>query len=254
MGIVAILDSTGTSHPLDDLSKYHDLPHDLALALVEERAPRAVPSASVLTGCVRRFELERQVDYAVDPRKRLAAAVGTATHAWLAENPYRPHRVRCEVSASAKVKLGDDLPDDYKEVTVTGTTDYYDEDAGILRDWKTKAYLPAGFTPTPAHILQINVYHWLLVLGTDATPVRRLELVYLDQRSVSAFALEPWPLDVVEDRIRAVLRGWALARAAGRLPDVVEGFTQQGRPSAPCSYCDLLAHCRRSKLAEGGAQ
>lgn len=252
MPITDIIDSAGQKHPLADLSNYHDLPHDLALALVEERAERAVPSASVLTGCVRRFELERRVDYAVDPRKRLAAYVGTAIHASLADNPYRPHRVRCEVSTSATVKLGDDLPEPYREVTLTGTTDYYDEDAGLLRDWKTKAYLPAGFTPTPAHIFQVNVYHWLLVRGTGASPVCRLELVYLDQRNVSAFALEPWPLDTVEDRIRAVLRGWALARVAGKLPNVVEGFTQQGRPSAPCSYCDLLSHCRQVRLEEEG--
>lgn len=245
--ITGILDAAGNVHPLADLSAYNDLPHDLALALVQERSPRAVPSASTLTGCIRRFELELITEYAVDPRKRMAAFYGTGVHAHLEAmmakvNPL----VQTEVGLKAPIHLGDDLPAHLRDVVVTGMADYIDRTPGavVYRDWKTKVYLPANYAPAPAHIFQVNIYHWMASFLDDYVPADQLQIVYMDQKNVQGFAFTPWPVATVEAKVRAILRTWAAHRQAGTLPPVLEGWTPKGRPASPCSYCDLLATCR----------
>lgn len=251
MPITGILDKAGNVHGLDDLSQYNDMPHDLALSLVHEREPRAVPSASALGSCLRRFELERVTDYAVNPLKRMAAFYGNGVHGYLEKMMARvAPGVRTETPLAATIYLGMDLAPQYEEVTITGIMDYWDRDGGAIRDWKTKVYIPvkdgvAQIAPTPAHIFQVNTYHWMLSQHPDYAPVNRMEIVYLDNKTVAGFAMDPWPLAKTEAKVRGVLRTWAAHRLAGTLPPVLDGFTMKGKPTAaPCSYCDLLAVCR----------
>lgn len=249
MPLVGIVDAAGTVHDPADLSSWKDYPVDLVRALVSERAMRPYPSASEVGGCLRRWELSRTTDYTVDPRARLAAMFGTGVHLVLERNA--PAGALVELKLSRPVDLGDDLPNELRHLTVTGTMDYWEPDAGVIRDWKTKRYLRADHDIDAAHIFQVNIYHWLLAGRPDYKPVKQVQIVYMDQNKVQGFTGEPWPLERTERRLVAKLRTWALAKAAGGLPATLDCFTPSGRWQGLCGWCDVRDACRQAYVCGG---
>lgn len=235
--------------PIDDalaMASRGDIPYPPALlaALCNSRDSRA-PTASVLTGCLRQFELKRNFGYYATPENGLAALFGTAVHKVLEHSAGDGQQERL-LTATLEFP---EFDEPHNRVTLLGTADHIDESAGIVRDWKTKKYLPVKFEPPFAHAMQVNIYHWLHCQQDGAKPLQRYELVYLDQSRTATYSGELRPLADVEHWIRARLYSWLSAVSAGELPDPVPQFYNE-KPQPPCSWCEVRYLCR--KHAERG--
>lgn len=201
------------------------------------------PSASTLSGCMRRFELKRTTDYFVAPEASLPATFGTALHALLATTVH-DDGVLLEHSMSRPITL--DLPAPFDAVTVSGTADYIDQERRLIRDWKTKRYLPTGFIPPVAHLSQVAVYAWLWAQEHPEVPLREYEIVYLDQGSVFVTRGKLFDLHATEQYLRAALMRWAGPVSRGALPTPIDDFYRSDDlPRGECAYCEVRAQCQR---------
>jgi hypothetical protein len=220
---------------IDGLFPY---PPALVRALMETRESD-VPSASTLAGCLRRWELKRQHDYYVEPTSMLPLLFGTAFHL-LMQKYARPEDGDAEVQLTGVVDTGLEPP--YERLAIQGTPDV--SSAGEILDYKTKKFIPQGWTSRPEHRAQANVYNWLRA-ANGKTPAERWRLVYASQ---SWLAAESGPMRDVEDTgewIRTRLRVWAKAKLANALPPPLPRVldVEKGRPVGECGYCEVREHC-----------
>lgn len=214
---------------------------------MEDRRADTVPTASVLAGCLRQFQLKRRVDYYEKPADLMPSVFGTAFHEHMEKytevgDPLSGPRWR-ELHLAAKVDLG--LPG-YEAVEVHGTCDYLHEGV-LVRDWKSKVYVPQAFEPPIAHTRQVNVYNWL---GAENgyTPAPTWELVYVSQSWLSRFTGPTARLEKVGTWVRERLHEWALYESQGELvPPLEELFADPDprtkRLPAPCGYCPVRDAC-----------
>lgn len=225
------------------------VPVEFLKALIGDQRTSDIPSPSVLGGCLRKFMLERRTDYYTTLTDGLPALFGTAMHAYLER--YAAEGALVEQHLQAPLPL--DLPEPYTQVLLRGTADYidpaYDGGAGVLRDYKTKVFLPAPgkeFYLTDGHRIQLNTYHWLWV-QTGHSPLKYWEVLYTSQTAEPRyFRGELAPLDKVEKWLRRRFREWATHHRDGSLPPVVPEFHQRGSRGAlvaPCSYCPVRDQC-----------
>lgn len=223
------------------------VPVEFLKALIGDQRDSDMPSPSVLGGCLRKFILERRTDYHAALSSGLPAFFGTAMHAYLER--FAAPGALTEQHLSATVPLG--LPEPYAEVTLGGTADYidpeYDGGAGVLRDWKTKVYLPQkDFYASGQHLRQLNTYHWLWVQNGHR-PLKYWELLYFSQTAEPRFFRgELSDPEKVGRWVAKKLREWAQHHRDGTLPPVVPEFDQRGARGAlvaPCSYCPVRDAC-----------
>lgn len=190
-----------------------------------------VPTASVLAGCMRRFELQRTVEYHVKPANQLAPLFGTAFHALMAQHRegYPGHS---ELSLTASM-------DGH---WLAGTVDFL-LPGSLISDWKTKRHIPKGFSPPPEHRAQVNVYNWLAA-ENGYEPAREYELVYVDQGWLSRFIGPLKDLSITRDWISKRLRLWSEPVNRGELPaPLTTLFNPDPKQQGPCRYCEVREQC-----------
>lgn len=238
------------------------------VAAMRDNRDDAVPTASVIAGCLRQFALKRRVDYYEKPNSLLPPAFGTAFHALMEKytevdveavlpeatlgdvsfrNTGPRHK---EVALRATVDLG--IPG-YEAVPVAGKCDYLHEGV-LIRDWKSKKYIPRGFKPTRENKIQVNIYNWLAA-EDGFVPAKEWELAYVSWEWTERFRGEMRPVGKVGEYVRDRLRVWAAAEAAGTLPAPVPAFfVEPGEKLGfPCAYCPVREACLEAFRAETGA-
>lgn len=214
-----------------------DYPVPLIRAIAEQRTLK-VPSASAIAGCLRQFELKKRVDYYARPGASLPSLFGTAWHSHMERYTPTGQQKHKELALAAEFAV------DGESHTLTGQLDYLHE-GEVLRDWKSKAYIPQGFTPPKGHKAQVNVYN-VLAAENGYTPATHWELVYVSQSWLSRFSEPMAPLDATRRWISQRLSLWARSSAGGNLPaplPEVLAVDAKGKPLAPCGYCEVREHC-----------
>lgn len=217
-------------------------PVPLIRAMRKEREDD-VPTASVLAGCLRRFELKRHQDFYVKPFTMLPSLFGTGFHGLMDENTPTGEGIHVEMKLLARMHLG--LGGEFEDVPVGGRVDYFKEGA-LVRDWKTTGYIAKDFKPYPEAKAQVNVYNWLAAQA-GYEPAPDWEIVYVSRSWVSRFSDSMQPLAVTEGWIRKRLLRWASAVSQGRLPEpvpeVLDADAKTGKPVGQCGYCEVREHC-----------
>lgn len=243
------------------MSAAGQLPFPLPLlAAAEESRDDAVPTASVLAGCLRQFQLKRRVDYYESMTDLLPSIFGTAFHLLMERHTEYDQREIVDMLPGGRVEYDKGGPRHrelqlqarinlglagYEDVPVGGKCDYLHEGV-LVRDWKSKRYLAQGHTPSRENKAQVNVYNWLAAQN-GYTPAPRWELVYVSQSWVATFAGDTEALGFTEGWIRKRLLRWAEAEARGELvaplPQLFADTDRYGRLPAPCGYCPVRATC-----------
>ncbi len=226
-------------------------PYPLLAALADQRNAE-VPSASVIGGCLRRFELQRRYDYYVNVRDGMAALFGTAMHALMEK--YTEPGVEAEYRMAHVVEFPS-LPEPYNQIVFTGKSDYPHARRKYIGDFKSKAYVKKDFYPPSQTIVQLNVYHWLWVM-TGHEPLESWELNYLDwSNEPKQFRGEFRPVEAVGKWVVERLYEWASHAAAGTLPAPIPSFHNKLKADRGiCNYCPVLQYCEaRWKEEQGGS-
>lgn len=226
-----------------------EVPVEFLTALVPSREDR-YPTASSLTGCLRKFELKRTTDYYEPVTNKLPALFGTAMHALLESQAVDDALVEHHLTTTLDLE-DETLPEEYRIAVVSGTADYidttFDEGSGRIRDYKSKLYVSKDLYPSKAHRFQVNIYHYLWVRNGHQ-PLKHWEILYFDQSRAPRYFRGPLsPIEKVERWLRKTLHTWASNAAAGTLPPPIPEFFQRdpktGKPLSPCSYCEVRAAC-----------
>lgn len=216
-------------------------PEPLLRAMADSRDDE-VPSASVLSTCLRQFQLKRRHEYYEKPQDLLPAIFGTAFHLLMERytetDPGPRHK---ELDLLTRVNLG--LPG-YEAVPVKGRCDYLHE-AALVRDWKSKKFLGRDHQPTQENVRQVNIYNWLAA-ENGYTPAPAWELCYVSQSWVATFTDRTRKLSLVREFVVERLHEWALYEVQGELvPPLPELFQadEKGKLPFPCGYCPVREHC-----------
>lgn len=228
-------------------------PPPLVAEMAQQREA-GTPTASTLAGCLRRFELQKRTDYYESGHKMLPAIFGTAFHALM--DGHRKANLQPGEHAESRWRADIYIPTSdstTQAVSLSGQVDFMRE-GDVISDWKTKKYIPQGFTPPQEHKAQVNVYNWLAAQN-GLVPAVTGELVYVSQDWASRFTFPLKDTAFTGDWIRSRLAVWAGAVARNALPPPVDAFWQQdeatGKLPAPCVYCPVLEACRAAVAAEG---
>jgi hypothetical protein len=226
------------------------------------------PSASVISGCLRKFELQKEVEYFPTVASHMRLANGTASHTMWEGQDTPPGVLTDTVRLSAVLDLGiESLSDKYRYIELNGRPDYLDP-TGItyspsigtfIRDWKSKDYVPVAgkFYPPPENRIQANIYNWLWV-KQGHPPLDFWELIYYDrQGEPKTFRAPLRPVQYTEDWLVTTLTPWAVKAAAGGIMPPIKDFymrDKQGRLTGGlCKYCEVRDVCEIRHLAEGGS-
>lgn len=219
------------------------------LALVEAMADQrgdTQPSASSIVGCLRRFELQRKMNYFDEANGQLPPLFGTAWHSLMEMYTERIKRagdlIEKRLSKTFRFDRGNSA---YSEVEFSGKLDFF-RPGQFIMDWKSKRHIPQGFVPTQENTRQANIYNWLAAVnGYEAAP--NVELVYVTQGWVQREVFRATPLDVVEDFVTRRLTRWVEAARSGSLPPPVPELfgepDRYGKLPAPCGYCPVREQC-----------
>lgn len=213
-------------------------PVPLIRAIAEQRESD-VPSASVIAGCLRQFELKKRVDYFSRPTSSLPSLFGTAWHTLMEGYTEVGNGAHKELRLSTAFEV------DGKAYAFSGQLDYLKE-GEVLRDWKSKAYIPQGFTPPRSHKAQVNIYN-VLAEANGYKPATRWELVYVSQSWLSTFSEPMASLAATREWIQKRLSTWARTSTGDNLPppipEVYEVDAKTQKSVAPCSYCEVREQC-----------
>jgi hypothetical protein len=250
----------------------------------EEPNANSFTPSRLLSICDRQRVLQQGSDHFVDIEYAWAALRGSAFHALIQQSGRYPgllgsvREVRLETEVpldsnsdrgrSARVTAAAFIPP-RTPAHFTGKSDFI----GLLRqeddtiyaqilDYKTTGYLAAGFTDpmadayTAKHVLQINMYKWLVERALP-TALRRdvrvvvedMELVYFDMKREVRFtscgsriegrrtyAALP-VIDDIEDRIKTLIR--QKQRALTVLPPVLDDYPNHWA----CQRCSVRQYC-----------
>lgn len=234
----------------------------------------------LLNVCDRQRVLQNGNDHYLDIGYAWATMRGHAIHALLEKSGRYPGLLECvrEVRLETTIEAPDGSTSG--SVSAIGTFDPAifkgkSDFIGLLRqdggtvyckiaDYKTTKYIKAGFTDvasdpyTQKHLIQINMYRWLVeralpkVLGRDVkVVVEELELLYLDMERTVRFtsvgditygkktykAIPMLPLDKVEKFIIAKIK--QKRRADKILPPVLDDFPTYWA----CERCPVKKVC-----------
>lgn len=225
------------------------------IAEMAQQRDSQVPTASVLSGCLRRFELQRTTEYYEAAHKMLSPIFGTAFHALM--DVRRREALQPGEHAEARMRADVYIPTSgttTRAVSLSGQVDFLRE-GELISDWKTKKYIPKGFQPPQEHKAQVNVYNWL-AHQNGLVPATEGELVYVSQDWLERFTFPLREIGYVGKWIHDRLAAWAAPLEDGRLPEPVPQFYQQdqqtGKLEAPCVYCPVLEQCRAAYAQEQG--
>lgn len=223
------------------------VPHPVVSAIVDVvrrresvTSPRDV-SVTDLTGCPRSKVLRVLEDYYLDIEGMMSAFRGAVVHDVLAKYASENATVEKRTSRS------------YKGYTLYGTPD-----SVVLRrsgryhlvDFKTTRRVPA-YGPYSNHVVQVNVYRWLLGLPTSETD---MEIVYISMDDAKIVPKQLRNHHVWEDRDVEEY----LDKKFVPLAQLVETDTVIPVSSVPddvlswaCSYCPVKKQCITRAKREG---
>lgn len=218
------------------------------------------PSASVIAGCLRQFELKKRTEYYERPQDLLAPLFGTAFHSHMEKytevdapelEDYTPgggytmtkggprHK---ELLLSATLDLG--IPG-YEATKVMGRCDYLHE-GHLIRDWKTKRYIAQGHVAPPEARVQVNIYNWL-ASESGYKPATHGELAYVSNAWSQPERFELRPVALTRKYVLGRLKHWASYVKQGQLPPPHPAFFMaadaKGRMPAPCGFCPVREAC-----------
>ncbi len=219
-------------------------PPPLVEAMAQQRQDQ-VPSVSALVGCLRQFELKRTTAYYEEGTAMLPALFGTAFHEYMDAMRQRITKPGdlIERRLDTLVEV-DTVVEGSRKVLFSGKPDFF-APGRLVADWKSKMFIPQGFTPPLANIRQVNIYNWLAAeVGYQEAP--QLELTYVSQAWVMRHTEVTAALSRVGAYVRKRLNQWAAARASNVLPPPVpELFLNdaRGNLAAPCRYCPVREAC-----------
>jgi len=140
-------------------------------------------SVTSILHCLRAEFLKRKTSYYARPEDMYPAFRGTLFHKLLEEN------------APPNARLEERFIRTYKGIEIGGQFDSlltFEEQVDgrrkyVLQDWKTTENLPKYDSPYTNHMIQINLYRWLLGLApTDVT----MEVVYFNMKGVKICRLK----------------------------------------------------------------
>lgn len=266
--------------PLHPCSMTPDMLEMLRNENSDEPDANSFTPSRLLTICDRQRVLQAGSDYYVDIEYAWSTLRGSAFHALLQQSGRYPgllgdiREVRLEteldVSGSRSSKVTASM------FNVPGTPAHFtgkSDFIGLLRqegstiyakivDYKTTVYIAAGFTDanadpyTAKHVLQINMYKWLVeralpkALGKDVrVVVEDLELVYFDMKREVRFTscgdlvlgkriYKAIPIiEDIEERIKTLIR--QKQRALTVLPPVLEEYPEFWA----CKRCSVKRYC-----------
>jgi CRISPR/Cas system-associated exonuclease Cas4 (RecB family) len=126
------------------------------------------------------------------------------------------------------------FPLDNEQITVVGFVDAYDPETATVYDLKTTRFVKwqneKNFIPRENHTVQIQAYYTLLNLYE--IPVKRLVLVYVDDR------------DIIAKQV-AVLnrREWLTERAIRLHRFITDSQLPSPEVSVLCKYCPFVKQC-----------
>lgn len=233
-------------------------PEPLLSAMADSRDDE-VPTASVISSCLRQFQLKRRHEYYERPQDLLPAIFGTAFHALMERYTEHdaPEIIDCLPGSGVDMTRGGPRHKElqlrttvdlgiagYEAVVVEGRCDYLHE-AVLVRDWKSKKFLSTSHTPPQENVRQVNIYNWLAA-ENEYTPAPTWELVYASQSWVANFSGPTRKLSTVREFVTERLHEWALYESQGELvPPLPELFQadEKGKLPFPCGYCPVRDHC-----------
>ena len=130
---------------------------------------------------------------------------------------------------------------DSQTISIVGYIDAYDVETSTIYDLKTTRFVKwqeeKGFIPRKNHIRQIQCYCTLLSLYN--IPVRRLVLIYVDDKNILAKQVPVCDL-----------QEWMIQRATilSRAPTNSE--QPEAEPDSYCTYCQLNQVCSNDNLTK----
>lgn len=230
------------------------------------------PSASVIGGCLRQFELKKEVPYFTPIGNALRMVQGTAAHAMWESQPLPAGVLGDTVRLHGTLDLGiDTLPAKYRYVELTGQPDYLDPHGvtykpnigSFIRDYKGKSGyvpVPGKFFPPLYNRVQANIYNWLWVQQGNKS-LDFWELVYYpaggdEPRTFRGPLRSP---HYTERWLQRALTQWALraARLDGEtgIVDPIPSFyiRDEKGPKGLCSVCEVRNVCEARWLQSGGS-
>lgn len=216
-------------------------PVPLLRAMQDQRAD-VTPSASVIAGCLRQFQLKREQGYYERPQDLLSPLFGTAFHSLMEAYTETGPRQHKELLLQVAVDLG--IPG-YEVTTVSGRCDYLHEGV-LIRDWKTKRFIPQGHVAPPEARVQVNIYNWLASeCGYEPAPMG--ELAYVSNAWVQPERFPLRPVALTKKYVLGRLKHWASYVKQGQLPPPHPAFFQaadaKGRMPYPCGFCPVREAC-----------
>lgn len=181
-----------------------------------------------LAGCLRQVVLQWEFPYEQSTDNCYTLLKGVIFHAGIT------HLLDDKVPEHIKIERT--LRCDYNGITLVGTPDYVDQEAGILVDWKMPVSLPSE--PKDGHEQQLNVYRWMLKHLYDVD-INTIQVVYFGTRMQRTFNLKIWRLTEVEEYIDDRLSLILDTQKNGDYPPP-EGQMRAGwcRNCAVRSYCE----------------
>lgn len=213
-------------------------------------------SATMLGGCQRQTWLQAREDWHLDPERSYAALRGTVGHAFMEAHP--------EPGAIVEQRFELETP----WGKLTGQIDKIHPGRKTITDFKTKPEDKRPLSkPQTDHIMQLNVYRYLVKHGWPQDPVKqgrkvlyrpgvpanieidRLELVYWTFGWVKQLEV---PILEKREVLAHIERGMrALSRETP--PDLPEDLDPVGHghrgPSVLCrDWCPVRTHCLRHLL------
>lgn len=203
-------------------------------------------SATMLGGiCQRQTWLQQRTGYYVDPSKHWPALRGTIGHQLIEQYS--------EPGAIVETRFEIDLDGQ----RFTGQIDKFHPERKTLTDFKTKAESKRQpLEPQPEHVMQLNVYRWLLWHGWPQQPVGpyrpgeparipvdRMELVYWTFGWIAQLEVPTLEFSEVEEYIRnglAVLT----SEQAPSIPADLDPAGLRGKVSTFCqNWCPVRRSC-----------
>lgn len=191
------------------------------MAANEEKQRSGIHVTSLLN-CLRKVVLDHRHDLYVSPEQTYWAFRGQLAHSIV------------ELAQTEGAVVEQTFTREVEGIPIIGTPDVIYPDRGLLVDYKTTAMVPKK-GPYPHHILQVNVYRWLV---QKQYRIDRLEIVYLDMKGTVRCQAPLMTFQEVEEFIVPRARLLKAGLAGGELPPQVG---EEGRWQC-WGYCSFSKH------------
>jgi len=135
------------------------------------------------------------------------------------------------------------------KIKISGKMDVIYPDLKLIRDFKTTKAVPRKDTPYENHILQTNIYKWILAKPDNEEPIEidKLKVTYFDMKETKTVDC---PLMEEAEIEKKVLANGAILQNAfdtGEIPEVKEDYPTDWQCNG---YCPVAGMC--SKIWKAG--